>query len=68
MRNKHRRPLFVLAFMAFLLAFNCIRLMDKYPVRPIVAVSLFAFGMLVGILIYTSVRMAKGKDGEEKNG
>lgn len=62
MRKKRRSPLFVLIFMAFLLAFKCIEYMDKYSIRPIVAILLVSFGMLVGVIIFSSVQLAKEKN------
>jgi hypothetical protein len=41
---------------------NVIRLYDKYPVRPIMAVSLVTMGMLLGAIIFALVRAIREKN------
>jgi hypothetical protein len=66
MKNKRRRPIFVLAIMACIAASNCIRLIDRYPVRPIMIVSLLSVGLLFGALIFATVQAVKAKNEEQK--
>jgi hypothetical protein len=67
MRNKRYRPIFVIIFMAFLTAFKCISLMDKYPVRPILAVFLVALGGLIGVVLVSVGQMVKEKNKGENS-
>jgi hypothetical protein len=56
------RPVLLLVFMLFLTIGNVIRMYDKYPVRPIMAVWLVAMGMLFGAVIFAFVSAIREKN------
>ncbi|CAN5827362.1 hypothetical protein BH11BAC7_BH11BAC7_32340 [soil metagenome] len=66
MRKSPYRAILILVFMFFLAMGNVIKLYDRYPVRPIMVVSLVSLGMLLGAILFGLVRIALEKRNKQE--